>query len=50
MQITLEVRDRIGEKLQQLSDLLPEALDRAIEKLTPQTTLASETKPKLSNG
>lgn len=39
MQIILEVPDRIGEKLQQLGDRLPEALDRAIEALTPTETI-----------
>ncbi|MDY6938416.1 MAG: hypothetical protein SWY16_12180 [Cyanobacteriota bacterium] len=40
MQITLEVPDRIGEKLQQLGDRLPEVLDRAIEELTPADTIS----------
>jgi hypothetical protein len=35
MQITLEVSDRLGEKLQQLGDRLPEALDRALQELIP---------------
>ena len=35
MQIILEVLDRLGEKLQQLGDRLPEALDRALQKLSP---------------
>ncbi len=39
MQIILEVPDRLGEKLQQLGDRLPEALDRAIEELTPPETI-----------
>jgi predicted transcriptional regulator len=42
MQITIEVPDRLGEKLQQLGDRLPEALvriasevaDRALQELT----------------
>lgn len=40
MRITLEVPDRIGEKLQQLGDRLPEALDRALEELTPPETIS----------
>ncbi len=39
MEIILQVPDRIGEKLQQLGDRLPEALDRAIEALTPTETI-----------
>jgi hypothetical protein len=35
MQITLEVSDLLGEKLQQLGDRLPEALDRVLKELTP---------------
>ena len=35
MQITLEVSDLLGEKLQQLGDRLPEALDRVLQELTP---------------
>ncbi|MDB9512194.1 hypothetical protein PN499_13455 [Kamptonema animale CS-326] len=34
MQIILEVPDLLGEKLQQLGDRLPEALDRALRELT----------------
>jgi len=38
MQIILEVPDRLGEKLQQLGDRLPEALDRVLQELTfPET-------------
>ena len=36
MQIILEVPDRLGEQLQQLGDRLPEAIDRALQELTPQ--------------
>jgi hypothetical protein len=36
MQIILEVPDRLCEKLQQLGDRLPEAIDRALQELTPQ--------------
>jgi hypothetical protein len=39
MQITLEVPDRLGEKLQQLGDRLPEALDRALWELTSEETI-----------
>lgn len=35
MQIIIEVPDRLGQKLQQLGDRLPEALDRALRELTP---------------
>ena len=35
MQIILEVPDLLGEKLQQLGDRLPEALDRALQELSP---------------
>lgn len=38
MQITIEVPDRLGEQLQQLGDRFPEALDRAIQELTTETT------------
>jgi predicted transcriptional regulator len=46
MQITIEVPDRLGEKLQQLGDRLPEALvriasevaDRALQELSNETT------------
>jgi len=39
MQITLEVPDHLGEKLQLLGDRLPEALDRALRDLTPAETI-----------
>jgi hypothetical protein len=39
MQIILEVPDVLGEKLQQLGDRLPEALDRALRELTPEETI-----------
>lgn len=39
MQITLEVPDRLGEQLQQLGDLLPEALDCALQELLSTETL-----------
>lgn len=39
MQIILEVPDRLGEKLQQLGDRLPEVLDRALQELTPTETI-----------
>jgi 16S rRNA C1402 (ribose-2'-O) methylase RsmI len=39
MQIILEVPDRLGEKLQQLGDRLPEALDRVLQELTPPETI-----------
>jgi len=39
MQIILEVPDRLGEKLQQLGDRLPEALDRALRELIPAETI-----------
>jgi hypothetical protein len=39
MQIILNVPDRLGEKLQQLGDRLPEALDRAVGELTPTETI-----------
>jgi hypothetical protein len=35
MQITIEVPDLLGQKLQQLGDRLPEALDRALRELAP---------------
>ncbi|MEO0012380.1 MAG: hypothetical protein RLZZ535_769 [Cyanobacteriota bacterium] len=35
MQITIEVPARLGEKLQQLGDRLPEALVRALQELNP---------------
>ena len=38
MQITLEVSDLLGEKLQQLGDRLPEALDRLLWELNPAET------------
>jgi 16S rRNA C1402 (ribose-2'-O) methylase RsmI len=38
MQITIEVPDRLGEQLKQLGDRLPEALDRAVQELTPTGT------------
>ena len=34
MQITLEVTDRLGEKLQQLGDRLPEVLDRVLHEFS----------------
>jgi hypothetical protein len=37
MQIILEVPDRLGERLQQLGDRLPEALDRALQELPAET-------------
>jgi 16S rRNA C1402 (ribose-2'-O) methylase RsmI len=40
MQIILEVPDRLAEKLQQLGDRLPEALDRALQELTPLETIS----------
>jgi hypothetical protein len=40
MQIILEVPDRLGEKLQQLGDRLPEALDLALQELTPTNTIS----------
>jgi len=40
MQIILEIPDRLGEQLQQLADRLPEALDRALQELTPPETIA----------
>ena len=39
MQIILNVPDHLGEKLQQLGDRLPEALDRAVGELTPTETI-----------
>jgi hypothetical protein len=39
MQITIEVPDRFGEKLQQLGDRLPEALIRGLQELTPTESL-----------
>lgn len=38
MQITLEVPDSVGEKLQQLGDRLPEVLERAVSELLPSET------------
>lgn len=35
MQITIEVSDLLGERLQQLGDRLPEALDRVLLELAP---------------
>jgi len=40
MQIILEVPDRLGEKLHALGDRLPEALDRALQELTPLETIS----------
>ncbi|WP_333371083.1 hypothetical protein [Microcoleus sp. N9_B4] len=40
MQIILEVPDILGEKLQQLGDRLPEALDRALRELAPAETIS----------
>ncbi|MEG4172491.1 MULTISPECIES: hypothetical protein, partial [unclassified Microcoleus] len=37
--IILEVPDILGEKLQQLGDRLPEALDRALRELAPAETI-----------
>ena len=39
MQIILEVPEILGEKLQQLGDRLPEALDRALQELAPTETI-----------
>jgi hypothetical protein len=39
MQIILEVPESLGEKLQQLGDRLPEALDRALQELAPAETI-----------
>ena len=39
MQIILEVPDRLGEKLHALGDRLPEALDRALQELSPAETI-----------
>lgn len=39
MQITLEVPDYLGEKLQLLGDRLPEALDRALRDIAPAETI-----------
>ncbi len=35
MQITFEVTDRLGERLQQLGDRLPEVLDRVLQEFSP---------------
>ncbi len=35
MQITLEVTDRLGERLQKLGDRLPELLDRVLQEFSP---------------
>jgi hypothetical protein len=43
MQIILEFPIARGEKLQQLADRLPEALDRALQQLTPPETIARRT-------
>jgi len=40
MQIILEIPEILGEQLQQLGDRLPEALDRALQQLTPPETIA----------
>lgn len=40
MQIILEVPEILGEQLQQLGDRLPEALDRALQELTPLETIS----------
>jgi hypothetical protein len=40
MQIILEVPEILGEQLQPLGDRLPEALDRALQELTPPETIA----------
>ena len=40
MQIIREFPIARGEKLQQLGDSLPEALDRAVQELTPPETIA----------
>jgi hypothetical protein len=39
MQIILEVPEILGEKLQPLADRLPEAIDRALQELTPPETI-----------
>jgi hypothetical protein len=39
MQIILEVPEILGEKLHALGDRLPEALDRALQELTPLETI-----------
>jgi hypothetical protein len=39
MQIILKFPIARGEKLQQLGDRLPEALDRALQELTPPETI-----------
>ena len=40
MQVTLEIPDHLGEKLQQLGDLFPEALERALQELTSAETIS----------
>lgn len=40
MQIILEVPEILGEKLQQLGDRLPEALDRVLRELAPAETIS----------
>jgi len=39
MQIILEVPEILGKKLQQLADRLPEAIDRALQELSPAQTI-----------
>ncbi|NER20374.1 MAG: hypothetical protein F6J86_27485 [Symploca sp. SIO1B1] len=40
MQITLEIPDHLGERLQQLGDRFSEVLDRALQELTPTETIS----------
>ncbi len=42
MQITLDVPDRIGEKLQALGDRLPEALDRILDEFSSDSFVPSQ--------
>ena len=50
MQIILEVPDRLGEKLQQLGEQLPETLDRLLQDIpTPETISYQEDRQIIGN-
>jgi hypothetical protein len=50
MQIILEVPDRLGKKLQQLGDQLPETLERLLQDIpTPETISYQEDRQIIGN-
>ena len=48
MQIILEVPDRLGKKLQQLGDQLPETLERLLQDIPTPETISYQESAKLS--